>query len=84
MLSRDFRPGGSLPTFVWGHVSTHIPAITAGHSLAPPSSTRNPIGLLCSVLSQIDKGELRAYRVSYDRAIRRFRSSLLTDSVGCP
>ncbi len=61
MLSRDFRPSGSLPAFARGDVATPIPAITAGHSLSPPSSTRSPIGSPYGSLSLA--GGLRAYRV---------------------
>ena len=64
MLSRDFRPSGSLPAFARGDVATPIPAITAEHSLSPPSSTRSPIGSPYGSLSLA--GGLRAYRVPHD------------------
>ena len=74
-LSRDERPGGSLPAFAWGDVavwkaqplSNPLQAGTCpgrpstGPLLPPPSFTRSPIGSPHGSLSQ--KGELRAYHV---------------------
>lgn len=90
MRSREERPGGSLPTFVSSDVATRIPAITAGHSLAPPSSTRTAIvgpcgrptlkgdrtGLPCSAaVTTSDLGPLK---------LRRQRWAPMTGENGAP
>ena len=42
--SRPPTPEGSQPGFPWGEVATPIRPITGRPSLAPSSSTRNPVG----------------------------------------
>ena len=65
MLSREGRPGGSLPAFAWGAVAppgaTPIRAATARRSLPPPSPTRTAIGAPRGLLSLV--GAIRAYHV---------------------
>jgi len=60
--SRPPTPEGSLLPFGWGDVATPIRPITDRHSLAPSSSTRNPIGSSYDSLSLA--GGLRAYHVA--------------------
>src|SRR5712671_3976487 len=62
-LSRDEQPRGSLPAFASGDISTRIPAITTGHSLAPPSSIRIAIARPCGLASP--RGAIRTYHVPH-------------------
>jgi hypothetical protein len=45
--SRPPTPEGSRPGFPWGDIATPIRPITGRPSLAPSSSTRNPLGWPC-------------------------------------
>src|SRR6516164_1458838 len=59
--SRPPTPEGSQPGFPWGDVATPIRPITGRPSLAPSSSTRNPVGRPCDWPTP--RGGLRAYHV---------------------
>jgi len=47
--SCDERPGGSRLAFAPDNIATRIPAITAGHSLSPPSHTRTANSAPCGL-----------------------------------
>ena len=72
-LSRDERPGGSLPAFAGSDVahnggSTPIHLITRWPSLTPLSPTRTPFGSPYGLLSAaLASGRIRAYHVSRER-----------------
>jgi len=66
-VSRDERPGGSLPAFAWGDVArmggaTPIRSLTERPSLSPPSFTRCPVSVPYGSLSQWESNGLTTFR----------------------